>query len=296
MRYHFYADKAFGSSKFAVQEVLVGHGLEERFGFFRAQGPHSHPIIFGASFAVFLPLVWKLLYDLRWKCWRALLFGAITLGGVSSLSSTPFGGLVVAVGGLVFERFKQWAKPLLLLGILFCIFVEFYSEKRHFYYIFFAKMSSIGGAGYDRGRLVDAAIKHLPEYWLTGYGFNDPGWGPEVGGEDYTDVCINYIYLIVMYGIFGLLAYLVIVCNLLSSLWRKYKESVDTIDRNLYWGLIVSIAVILTVDLGVAPFGTLPSLYSIIFGISGSVISPAFKSQYAIGNARGLLTARRKWH
>jgi hypothetical protein len=220
---------------------------------------------------------------------RIPIFGAITLGGISSLSSTPFAGLVIAIGGLVFERFKRWTKPLLVFGLLLCIFVEFYSEKHHFYYILFAKMSVLGGAGFDRGRLVDAAIEHLPEYWLTGYGFNDPGWGSEVGGTDYTDVCINYVYLAVTYGVFGLLAYLAIVSNLIFSLVRQYRRSIEILDRNICWALIVSIAVILAVDLGVAPFGALPSLNSIIFGIGGSVISLGFNGRYAVEIPRNLL-------
>jgi hypothetical protein len=291
MVYRFYAERALGASKFANQEVIVGHGLESRFGLFRAQGSQPHPIIFGASFVVFLPLVWKLFYHTRWRRLRVPVCGAIVVGGASSMSSTPFTGLIVAIGGLVFERFKQWTKPLLVLGLLLCIYMEFYSEKRPFYYILFAKMSVLGGAGFDRGRLIDAAIKHLPEYWLTGYGYNDPGWGPEVGGTDYTDVCVNYVYLAVMYGVFGLLAYLAIVFNLLFSLWRKYKRSVEILDRNICWALIVSIAVILAIDLGVAPFGALPSLNSIIFGIGGSVISLGFNGRYAAEVPRTLLIA-----
>jgi hypothetical protein len=294
MVYRFYAERALGASKFANQEVIVGHGLESRFGLFRAQGSQPHPIIFGASFVVFLPLVWKLFYHTRWRRLRVPVCGAIVVGGASSMSSTPFTGLIVAIGGLVFERFKQWTKPLLVLGLLLCIYMEFYSEKRPFYYILFAKMSVLGGAGFDRGRLIDAAIKHLPEYWLTGYGYNDPGWGPEVGGTDYTDVCVNYVYLAVMYGVFGLLAYLAIVFNLLFSLWRKYKRSVEILDRNICWALIVSIAVILAIDLGVAPFGALPSLNSIIFGIGGSVISLGFNSRYAAEVPRTLLIANHK--
>jgi hypothetical protein len=295
MKYHFYADRVLGANKFATKEVIVGHGHEERLGFFRAQGPHGHPIIFGASFAVLLPLVWKLFYHTRWRHWRIPVCGVIVVGGASSNSSTSFGGLLAALAGLTFERLERWGKLFVVLAVLSCLFVEFYSD-RPFYTVLFSRLSIGGGSGYARARLVDAAVKHLPEYWLAGYGFRDPGWGPEVGGADYTDPCINYVYLAIMYGIFGLLAYLAIVFNLLFSLWRKYRRSVEIIDRNICWALIASILVILTLDLGVAPFGVLPSLYSIIFGIGGSVISPYFNRQYAIRNAHDLLAESSTWH
>jgi hypothetical protein len=289
MEHRFYADRALGASKFTSQEVMVGHGLETRFDCYRAQGPHPHPILFGASFAVLLPIIWKLLNHTWWKRVRIPVCVAIISGGASSMSSTPFGGIIVAVAGLVFERWRRWGKMLLVFFILCCLFIEIYSEKHHFYYTLMGKLSFLGGAGFDRARLIDAAIKHLPEYWLTGYGFNDPGWGPEVGGADYTDPCIQYIYLVILYGVFGLLAYLAIVSNLLSSLWRKYKKSADPIDRNLCWGLIVSIVVILVIDTGVASYGVLPSIYSIIFGIGGSVVSQGFGCQYANRTPHNLL-------
>jgi hypothetical protein len=289
LKYRFYADQALGADKFKNQEVLVGHGLEERLGFFRAQGAHSHPIIFGAAFALFLPLVWKMLCYTRWRSIRTPVCGAIVVGGASSVSSTSFTGLFAAIAGLAFERLERWGKHFVVLAVLLCFFVEFYSQKYHFYYIFLDRLSIGGGAGYVRGQLIDEAWKHLPDYWLTGYGFKDPGWGQEITGMDFTDVSVHYVFLAVMYGVFGLLAYLAIVFKLIFSLWRKYRRSIETIDRNICWALIVSIAVTLVVDLGVTPFGVLPSLYSVIFGIGGSVISPVFKSQYTIRNTDNLL-------
>lgn len=290
LKYHFYADRYQLEYKFKDQEVLVGHGHEPRFGFFRAQGPHSHPIIFGASFAVFVPLVWKLFYNTRWKSLRAPVCGAIVIGGASSLSSTPFGGLLAALAGLAFERFQRWGKHLFVSFVLLCILAGIHTDSPHFYYVLFGRLSFGGGDGYYRSRLIDVALEHLPEYWLTGYGGNI-GWTREISHKDLTDVTVHYVALAVMYGVFGLLAYLAIVFNLLFSLWRKYKRSVETFDRNICWALIVSIAVTLILDLGVAPFGVLPTLYSIIFGISGSVTSPDFNRQYALADTQDLLAA-----
>ena len=282
LQYRFYADRVLGVAKMKGQEVVMGHGHELRYGFFRAQGSHSHPIIFGASFAVFLPLVWKVLSQMRWKHARTAVCGAIVVGGASSLSSTPFVGLMVAVAGLAFERLKRLAKHLVVLAVLLCIFLEFYTDRPHFHYVLLSRLSIQSETGYARGRLIDAAVKHLPEYWLAGYGFRDPGWGPEISGMNYTDVCVDYVYLVVMYGVFGLLAYLAIVVKLLSSLWHRHRQSVETIDRDICWALIVSVGVILSVDLGVSPFGVLITLNSIIFGIGGSVISPEFKGEYVM--------------
>jgi hypothetical protein len=296
MKYSFNAGISPVAGKFSSQEVVVGHGHEERYGFFRAQGPHGHPIIFGASFAVFVPLVWKLLNHTWWRRMRIPVCGAIVAGGASSMSSTPFTGLFAALAGLAFERFERWGKQLFVLFILSCVFLEFYTDRPHFYYVFLGRLSLNEGTGYDRGLLIDAALKHLPEYWLAGYGLKDPGWGPELGGRDYTDVCVNYVYLAVMYGVLGLLAYLAIVFNLFLSLWCKYRRSIEILDRDICWALIVCVLVTLILNLGVAPFGVLPSLYSIIFGIGGSVVSQGFGGQYAKMPLHNLATVNNKWY
>jgi hypothetical protein len=283
LKYSFNADNPIFANKF---ESRLAQGQDERFGFFRAQGAHPHPIIFGASFAVLLPLVWKLFYHTWWKRLRIPVCGAIVVGGASSVSSTPFTGLFTALAGLAFERFERWAKYFVVLVVLLCVFVEFYSEEHHFYYVFLARSSPLGGDAFYRGNLIDAALKHLPEYWLAGYGNRDPGWGLEIYGDEYTDLVVHFVFLMVMYGVFGLLAYLAIVFKLLFSLVRKYRRSIEIIDRDICWALIVSVLVTLTLDIGVTPFGVLPSLYSIIFGIGGSVISPYFNRRCAIENTQ----------
>jgi hypothetical protein len=270
-------------------EARLDQGQDVRYGFFRAQGPRDHPIIFGATFALLLPLVWKLLWHARWQHLRIPICGAIVVGGASSVSSTPFTGILAALAGLMLERFERWAKHFVVLLVLLAVFVEFYSERNHFYYVFLAKMSFLGGDAFYRGNLIDTALKHLPEYWLTGYGIRDPGWGLEVSDVEHTDLAVHFVFLMVMYGIFGLLAYLAIVFNLLFSLWHKYRKALETFDRNICWALIVCVLVILVIDLGVTPFGVLPSLYSIIFGIGGSIISPTFQSQNGIRDTSTLL-------
>jgi hypothetical protein len=289
LKYSFNADRPMFANKL---EARLAEGQDERFGFFRAQGPHDHPIIFGTSFAVLLPLVWKLFCYTRWKRFRIPICGAIVAGGASSVSSTPFTGLFAALAGLAFERLERWGKHFVVLAVLMCLFVEFYNQKHHFYYIFFAKMSFLGGDAFFRGVLIDTAFKHLPEYWLAGYGNRDPGWGLEISDYEYTDLVVRFVFLMVMYGVFGLLAYMAIVFNLLFSLVRKYRRSVETFDRNICWALIVSVLVTLVVDLGVTPFGVLPSLYSIIFGIGGSATSPYFNKQYTLADISDLPAAR----
>lgn len=296
MKYGIDTGVSMTGGKFREQDVFMGHGHEERFGFFRAQGPHSHPIIFGASFAVLLPLAWKLLNHTWWKHMRIPVCGAIVAGGASSMSSTPFTGLFAALAGLAFERLERWGKHFIVFALLMCCFVEFYSEKHHFYYVLLAKLSPLGGDAFFRSKLIDAALKHLPEYWLTGYGNRDPGWGMEIDGVEYTDLCVHYVYMVATYGVFGLLAYLAIVFKLLFSLIRKYRRSIEIIDRDVCWALIASVLVILILGLGVTPFGVLPSLYSIILGIGGSVISQGFGGPYANRPLHNLATVNNKWY
>jgi hypothetical protein len=269
LEHRFYAEKWTGAKKFEYNEK--GHGGEARSGFFRAQGPHCHTIIFGLSFVVFLPLVWKTLCNSKWCRFRSMACAALAVGALSSMSSGPLIGLIFVGAGLAIEPIKKYIKLLFILFIVMCIYLEFWTDRPHFYHVFASHLAFDEGTAYARTRLLDVAIERLPEYWLTGYGGNDPGWGPYVTGMDYTDVCVHYIALAVMYGLVGLLAYLAVILTAGVRLWRCHGQSNAPCYRDIVWGLLVSLMAILGGHLSISAFGALDPLYSIVFGLIGSV-------------------------
>jgi len=241
----------------------------KRWGFTRAVGPFSHPILFGGGFAMFLPLIYYLRYD---KHWRRLAYplSAITIvGALSSMSSGPWIMVMVILFCLVMEKYKHWTKPMIIFLIFLCIFVEIFSN-RTFYHVLASYGSMLGGAGWHRARLIDVAIKHIGDWWLAGYGGVDPGWG-HYFGMGHTDVTNEYILAGVRYGIAGIIVLCGVLVVAFRSLISAYKKATHHSMKSLYWILGTILFSVTITWMSVSFFGQLMPLFYCVLGMIGSI-------------------------
>ena len=251
---------------------------DARFGFNRAIGPFSHAILFGGGFAMFLPLVYYLRHeDKGWRSFAYVLSGAAILGALSSMSSGPWVMTIVAIFCLVMERHKQWVKPVIVFVVFSCIFVEI-ASNRSFYHVITSRLNPLSGAGWHRSELIDVAIKHFDEWWLTGYGDRDPGWG-HYFGMVHTDVTNQFILAGVRHGILGIIALCAVVIAAFRAVLRTYKRAKDRHLRSLCWSLGASLTSVVVTWMSVSFFGQINSLFYCVLGIIGS-------SVYFVGNER----------
>ncbi|MBN1123708.1 MAG: hypothetical protein JXA82_01775 [Sedimentisphaerales bacterium] len=269
LKYRFYSDRALAAKHF--EDRVKGHGGEERFGLYRAQGPHGHPLVYGLSLTVFLPFLWRLRKFLYKKRGYAILFFCvILLGSMSSLSSGTLIGIIIVIAGLLVESLKKWFKAVLILLISAMVFLQFYSN-RPFYHVFGEWLALDPWTAYARARLIDIAIERIGEYWLFGYGLVDPGWGREITGLDYTDVCVYYIYMAITYGVFAMGLYLWSMGLILYKLYKTSKLS-DKLRSGIAWACFVSVLAILMAHFSVTPFGALIKVHFVVYALSVGII------------------------
>ena len=89
-----------------------------RWGFTRAIGPFSHPILFGGGFAMFLPLIYYLRHEKdHWRRLAYPLSAVAVVGALSSMSSGPWIMVIVVIFCLAMERYKQWTKSMIIFLI-----------------------------------------------------------------------------------------------------------------------------------------------------------------------------------
>jgi hypothetical protein len=251
--------------------------ITTRHGFFRAIGPSGHPITFGASFAMFVPLIYWLRY--REGISRSLCYfmtAMAVLGTVSSMSSGPLVLLLLIIVCLILEDFKEWVKPLIIFSVFSCIGIGIISN-RPFYHVFASYVNPFGGTGWHRAKLIDLAIEHFNEWWLMGYGGLDPGWGPATG-RDWTDVTNHYIIYGVMYGILGVIALVGVLVTSLIMMIRCYKIEKDPMLKSCFWalgGLIISFMISFN---SFALFAQSGTLFICILGIAASLSSYSLSS------------------
>jgi len=245
-----------------------------RWGLNRGWGPFSHPIMFGACFVMFLPLIWSLRHQRGYWGRLAYPLSAITvLGGLSSMSSGPWGMLIIVVFCLVLERYKRWTKAVLMWLFVLCILAEI-GSNRPLYHVVLQTINLAKGSWYQRAKLIDFAIRDFDEWWLAGYGGRDPGWA-EAMGERVTDCNNEFILKAVQYGMLGVIALAATLAMAFRGLVRAFKETTDKELRSLYWAMGCALVGVIVIWQGVSFFGTPAALFYCLLGTIGSSIGLA---------------------
>ena len=240
-----------------------------RWGFTRAVGPFTHPILFGGGFVLFMPLIYYLRHEKsNWHNLAYIFSALMILGALSSMSSGPWIMVILVLSCLIMERYKQWVKPMLITLVFSCIFIEILSN-RTFYHVFASYASRLGGSGWHRAALIDVSISHFGEWWLAGYRGEDPGWG-HYFGMGHTDVTNEYILSGVMYGISGVIALCVMLFVAFRGLLSAYKKVGHPVMKSLYWYLGSILFAVSAAWMSVSFFGQLRPLFYCVLGIIGS--------------------------
>jgi len=251
-----------------VPDAVVEKG---RFGLARAIGPFSHPIMFGSSFVMFLPLICALRHQRNY--WGKLSYPLVVMAGCgafSSMSSGSWAPGIVAVFCLVMERFKRWVKPLLIAFVILCIVTEIVS-KRPFYYAMYSRANLGGGDWYQRVKLIDSARADFGQWWLAGYGGRDPGWGARYAAP--TDTNNEFIKAGVQYGLLGIIVLCAVLIEVFRGLSSASRKTVDTELKSLYWSLGSTVFSVIIIWQGVSFFGTPLSLFYSILGMTASSLA-----------------------
>ena len=243
--------------------------LNVRSGFYRAGGSFSHPILFGAVFAMFFPLVfWLRHQSSSWRIISYVIIPVLIIGTLSSMSSGPVMMLIFTICFVMVEHHKNWVKPLLVFLAISCVFVEIFSN-RPFYHVLASYADPFSGAGWHRAKLIDLAIEHFHEWWLVGYGQTDPGWGPALG-MSWTDITNHYLITGVRYGMFGVVALFGMLFMSLHMLIQINKVSKNPLLKSWLWALgSVMVAFIISFN-AFTVYGQANTLFYCLLGFVGS--------------------------
>ena len=153
---------------------------------------------------MFLPLIWALRHQRGDWANLAKLFSAIAiLGALSSMSSGPWGMLMVVLLCMALEKYRHRLKAVLIGFVICCISIQVISNRPFYHPLL--EFGNLGkGAWYQRAKLIDVAVERFDEWWLAGYGGEDPGWGPALGMA-HTDMNNEFLLKGVQYGMLRVL-------------------------------------------------------------------------------------------
>jgi len=245
--------------------------VRPRFGLARAHGSFSHSIMFGASFVMFLPMVWALRHHKGF--WSKLAYpvtAVLVLGALSSMSSAPWGMLLVVLLALGLQKYAHWLKAVLVGLVICCLLVEV-ASNRPFYHVILQYGNFGRGDWWQRAKLIDSAIEDIGQWWLAGYGGKDPGWGA-ASGMAFTDCNNEFLLKGVRCGLLGVIALVAILVVAFRSLIRSYSRTTDRELRSFYWAMGSALVGIIVIWQGVSFFGQMPALFYLLLGAIGSSV------------------------
>ena len=136
-----------------------------REGRIRAQGPFGTPILSGTVGAVCLPLMLTLWHTHRNQFFAAL--AACLTIVLASGSSGPISSLLMSLAVLAGWRWRHATRTVATAVALGLLVLHAIKERPVWYLM--ALMDFVGGStGWHRAYLIDTALAHFDEWWLSG--------------------------------------------------------------------------------------------------------------------------------
>jgi hypothetical protein len=237
-------ERLSGRNFFYLLGGVAEHG-ELRDGTLRCQGAFRHPILAGTYAATLLPLLAGLWFS---PGSRGLAVIGSACAGIAVVASGSSGALLamtsVAVGFACWQirkhmRLLRWAIVLAVIALALVM-------KAPVWYLLarFSKIS--GGTGWHRSYLIDQAVQHFGEWWMTGSAYT-AHWAPsgQVLPSDPNNMDITNQYIAEGLGggllKLGLFLYMIILSYKTVGLLVLRIRNLGFPDRIFIWSLGVSL-------------------------------------------------------
>lgn len=267
-----------------VYEHLLSHNLFSilggvpstpisRDGNLRAQGPFLHPILAGTVGAVCLPLMVAL-----WSRYRKTavigIFSCLTVV-ICSSSSGPVLSVLAGVGGLFMWRYRHQMKFVRWAGVIGYIALELVMKAPA--YSLIQRIPIVAGStGWHRVELINSAIRHINEWWLSGTD-KTLHWMPT--GVDlnpnHTDITNHYLQMGVWGGLPLMVLFILTLVKAFSYVGQFLKTTNDMPLDTIFmvWALGVSVFASVVTMLSVSYFDQSFVFLYLTLAVIGSIQS-----------------------
>jgi len=228
-----------------------------RDGKLRAQGAFAHPILAGTFGATSLPFFIALWVKEPLQRHTAVIgIVSATIITVMPASSGPVMAYGAVILGLFMWRLRDNMR--VIRWVTLCALITLHMVMKAPVWSLIGKLSGlIGGTGWHRVMLIDAAIAHFNEWWLLGTDYTRH-WMPTgvTWSEKHTDITNYFIRIGIDGGIWALVLFVAVLVYCFKTIGRKMKD----IDSNEFtlkftvWCLGVSLFAHITSFISVCYF------------------------------------------
>lgn len=219
---------------------------ELREGTLRCQGPFLHPILAGTFGATLMPMFVALWF--KAKNGRFLAVISIVSAMIIVLASGSTGPVIAFIFViLAFAAWPlRWHMRLVRWGIFLAVLSLHLVMKASVWSLIGRVGSEVGGDGWHRVQLIDAAIEHFNEWWLLGTQRTSHwmgGQGILPNDPDMIDITNQYISQGIHGGIITLLLFVLLISLCFREVGRALHSAREKslFEQVTFWSLGVSL-------------------------------------------------------
>jgi uncharacterized membrane protein len=253
-----------------------------REGELRCMGSFYHPIIAGAFMACLVPMF---VAYARTDSRKSLLYWAAVAGSVFVViachSSTPLGGLIAIVPLLAMFPFRYLGRYTAIgfFGMLTALHIVMKAPVWHL----LARVRLVGGStGYHRYRLIDAWVRHFPEWAILGTR-STMHWGRHL-----FDITNQFALESVRGGLLTLILFVAMFFVAIRTAGGFSQHRVPREHQWISWAVGISLVGHCIMFLGLGYFGQIQILLYMTFAVAGFI----YQQNALLGAARAATRAR----
>lgn len=255
-----------------------------REGRLRCQGPFRHPILAGTFGATALPLfigLWVQTPHRRFLALGAILSATIIV--VTSSSSGPVLAYVTSIVGLFCWYFRSKMRAV-RWGIVVLLTVLHLYMKAPVWFLISRISDLVGGGGWYRSALIDAAITHIDEWWLIGTRYT-AHWMPTGLAIDpnMTDIVNQFIAQGVNGGLLTMMLFiwLIVKCFKTTGSAVRDETSFTSPERFMIWSLGCTVLGHVASFFSVSYFDQIIIFWYLIIGMIAALVQNKKEEDYA---------------
>ncbi len=239
----FIAEHTTGKNPFSLFGGVPTYS-EVRNGMVRCQGPFRHSILAGTFGATALPLFIGLwIHQVQNRRLAGIAIVAATVIVVTSASSGPILAYLMSLAGVLFWPFRSKLR-FLRWGIIALVLALAVYMKAPVWFLISRISDLVGGGGWYRSALIDAAIRHFDEWWLVGTAYT-AHWMPTGLAVDpnSADITNQFIAQGISGGLIAMILFVWLIAKCFKSagtLIRK-AERFSYAERFVVWTLGCSV-------------------------------------------------------
>lgn len=212
-----------------INEKITGRNAFSMFGYvtematvrggkIRAQGPFAHSIFAGTVGAICMPLAILIWENSRKRALLGLAVAGIMV--MTSASSGPILAVVAMVAALLIWKIRSKLRMMLWAFVGMLVVLNFVMNDPVYYLL--ARIDLTGkSTGWHRAALIDAAVKHLNEWWFAGTDYTRH-WMPTgvYWTQDHTDITNHYLKMGVWGGLPLMFVFIVVMASGFTSVGK----------------------------------------------------------------------------